>query len=170
VTRAVRTRSLRMRFLKSTNVFSLGVLVALGLAGAAGQGKRSPLPDAPGKEVVKKLCAICHEIETVVASRRTRIGWERSVEDMIARGAKGSDDEMDAVIEYLSTYFGKINVNTAPVDELEKSLGLSKVEAQSITTYRERNGKIKNFEELTKVPAVDVEKLQAKRNLIAFAL
>ena len=170
MTGAARTRSLRMRSLKSTNVFALGVLVALGLEGAAGQGKQSPLPDVPGKEVVRKLCATCHEIETVVASRRTRIGWERSVEDMIARGAKGSDDEMDAVVEYLATYFGKTNVNTAPVDELEKSLGLSKAEAQAIAAYRERSGKIKNFEELTKVPAVDAGKLQAKRSLIAFTL
>jgi len=158
-----------MRFLKSTDGFALCALFALGLEGAAGQGKQ-PFPDAPGKEVVKKLCVTCHEINTVVASRRTRIGWERSVEDMIARGAKGSDEELDAVIEYLSTYFGKINVNTAPVDELEKSLGLSKMEAQAIAAYRERIGKIKNFEGLTKVPAVDVEKLQAKRNLIAFTL
>jgi competence protein ComEA len=170
VTGAVRTRSLLMRFLKLTNVFALGVLVAFGLEGAAGQGKQSSFPEAPGKAVVKKLCGKCHEIEAVVASRRTRIGWERSVDDMIARGATGSDAELDAVVEYLSTYFGKTNVNTAPVDELERSLGLSKVEAQAIATYRERNGKIKNFEELTKVPAVDVEKLQAKRNLIAFIL
>src|SRR5437773_1586986 len=112
VTGAVRTRSLRMRFLKSTNVFALGVLVALGLEGSAGQGKQSSFPEAPGKAVVKKLCGTCHEVEAVIASRRTRIGWERSVDDMIARGAKGSDDEMDAVVEYLATYFGKTNVNT----------------------------------------------------------
>jgi len=159
-----------MHFLKSLNVFAIGVLVALGLQGAADQGKQSSFPEAPGKSVVKRLCGKCHEIEAVVASRRTRIGWERSVEDMIARGATGSDDEMDAVVEYLATYFGKTNVNTAPVDELEKSLGLSKAEAQAIAAYRERNGKIKNFEELTKVPAVDGDKLKAKRNLIAFTL
>ena len=169
MTGAARTRSLRMRFLRSINICALGVLV-LGLGRAAGQGKQSLFPDGPGKAVVKKLCGTCHEVETVVASRRTRIGWERSVDDMIARGAKGSDEEMDAVVEYLATYFGKINVNTAAVEELEKSLGLSKAEAQAIATYRERNGKIKNFEELTKVPAVDAEKLHAKRNLIAFTL
>jgi len=159
-----------MRFPRSIHAFALAVLIALCLGGAAGQGKPSVFPDAPGKAVVKKLCGTCHDLETVVASRRTRIGWERSVEDMIARGAKGSDDEMDAVVEYLATYFGKTNVNTATVDELEKSLGFSKTEAQAIAAYRERNGKIKNFEELTRVPAVDAEKLQAKRNLIAFTL
>jgi mono/diheme cytochrome c family protein len=85
----------------------LALLVLPGLESAAGQAKAPQLPEAAGREVVKKVCANCHEIETVIASRRTRIGWERSVEDMIARGAKGSDDELDAVVEYLATLFRK---------------------------------------------------------------
>jgi competence protein ComEA len=138
--------------------------------GASSQEKQGPLPEAPGRDVVQKICAACHEIETVIASRRTKIGWQQTVEDMIARGAEGSDEEMAAVADYLATYFGKVNVNTAPAEELEKSLGLAAKEAQAITAYRERNGKIKDFEELKKVPGVSAEKLQPKRGLIAFSL
>ena len=123
-----------------------------------------------GATLYKQICATCHEIETVISSRRTRIGWERTAEDMIARGAEGSDEEMDAVVEYLAAYFGKVNVNTATAEQLAKSLDLSAKEAQAISVYRERNGKIKDFEELKKVPGVGAEKLQAKRGLIAFSL
>ena len=159
-----------MRFPRSSTVPVLALLVLLSHGAAAGQAKASQLPEATGREVVKKLCATCHEIEAVIASRRTRIGWERSVEDMIARGAKGSDEELDAVVEYLATYFGKTNVNAASTEELEKSLGLSAKEAQAIAEYRRQNGKIRDFEELKRIPSVNAEKLQTKRSLIAFSL
>jgi competence ComEA-like helix-hairpin-helix protein len=76
---------------------------------------------------------------------------------------------MAAVVAYLTRYFGKVNVNTATVQELEKTLELSGKEAQAIAAYRERNS-IKDFEELKKIPGVSAEKLQAKRSLIAFSL
>jgi quinoprotein glucose dehydrogenase len=56
------------------------------------------LPDGPGKETLQKACASCHEIETVISIRRTRIGWQLSVDDMISRGAEGSDEEMSAIV------------------------------------------------------------------------
>jgi competence ComEA-like helix-hairpin-helix protein len=136
---------------------------------ALGQETPGTLPDAPGKEQVQKICAPCHEIETVIGSRRTKIGWQQSVEDMVGRGAEGSGEDMAAVVAYLTRYFGKVNVNTATVQELEKTLELSGKEAQAIAAYRERNS-IKDFEELKKIPGVSAEKLQAKRSLIAFSL
>ena len=128
------------------------------------------LPDAPGKAVVMKTCTPCHEIDSVIASRRTKIDWQQSVDDMIGRGAEGSADEMNAVIEYLVRYFGKVNVNTASAEEMARTVGLPAKEAQAIAAYRERNGKIKDFEELKQVPGVRAEEIQAKRGLIAFSL
>lgn len=128
------------------------------------------LPDAPGKQVLVRICASCHEIETVIGSRRTKLGWRQNVDDMISRGAEGSEEDMDAVVAYLTAYFGKVNVNTATVQDLVKVLELSGKEAQAIVSYREKNTKIKDFEELKNVPGVSAEKLQAKRGLIAFSL
>jgi competence ComEA-like helix-hairpin-helix protein len=127
------------------------------------------LPDAPGKDATQKICANCHEIDTVVSSRRTRIGWQRMVDEMISRGAEGSEDEMAAVVAYLTAAFGKINVNTASSTELQKILGISDKEAVAITKYRDQNGKYKNFEELEKTPGIVPEKLREKRTLIAFS-
>src|SRR5215831_15727843 len=98
---------------------------ALALAIASGLSAQTHLPEGPGKETVQKICGNCHEIETVISSRRTKIGWQRMVEDMIGRGAEGSEDDMSAVVAYLTNWFGKINVNTAPAGDLEKALGLS---------------------------------------------
>jgi competence ComEA-like helix-hairpin-helix protein len=154
---------MRCRKRAALAALAFGVLVGA-------QEKQSALPDGAGKDVVQKLCSSCHEVEAVIASRRTRIGWERNVDDMISRGAEGSDEDMSLVVEYLTRYFGKLNVNTATTADMEKSLNLSAKEAQAIAEYRERNGKIKDFEELKKVPGVSAEKLLSKRGLIAFTL
>src|SRR5689334_949998 len=60
------------------------------------------LPDGAGKEATKKICGNCHEIATVISARRTRVAWEHMVEDMITRGAEGSDEDMEAVVSYLT--------------------------------------------------------------------
>jgi cytochrome c oxidase cbb3-type subunit 3 len=45
---------------------------------------------------------MCHPFEYVVAVRRTRAQWEATVENMIGRGARGTNAEFAAVIDYLS--------------------------------------------------------------------
>jgi competence ComEA-like helix-hairpin-helix protein len=144
--------------------------LTVGSMTVAGQEKESTLPDGPGKESLVKVCSNCHEVETVTATRRTRIGWQQMTEDMIGRGADGSEEEMAAVVSYLTTFFGKVNINTASAQQLEKTLDFPAKEAQAIVAYREKNGKISDFEELRKVPGVSADKLQSKRPLIAFAL
>jgi competence ComEA-like helix-hairpin-helix protein len=119
---------------------------------------------------VQKICTGCHDIGTVTGSRRTKIGWQQNVEDMVGRGAEGSEADLQAVVEYLTAHFGKLNVNKASEKEMQSFLGLSESEAQAIVSYREQNGSIKDFEQLTKVPGLSAEKLQTKRSLIAFSL
>ena len=148
-----------MRFLNALLFLTL-------LPGIRAQTK---LPDAPGKEAFKKVCVVCHELETATASRRTKAGWERMIDDMIDRGAEGTPEEMDAILTYLTTAFGKVNVNTASAAELQKALELSAREAQAILSYREKNGNYKTFEEVLRTPGISTEKLQEKRGLIAFS-
>jgi competence protein ComEA len=131
-------------------------------------GQDSPLPAGAGKQAVEKVCSGCHEIDAVIMVRRTKIGWEEIVSDMAARGATGSDEELSAVVQYLTEFFGKININAAPAKDLEQFLGIEGKEPQAIVDYREKNGKFKDLEQLKKVPGVSGEKLQEKQRLIAF--
>jgi competence ComEA-like helix-hairpin-helix protein len=150
-------------------LYFVSLLIA-GALGADGQAVSARLPEGEGKAAVKKVCTNCHEVESVVGSRRTRIGWERNVEDMVSRGAEGTEEEMEAVVAYLTRFFGKVNVNTATAKQLQTSLGFSEKEAQAIVAFRDQNGNFKDFEQLKKVPGIDLEKLQAKRPEIAFSL
>jgi cytochrome c oxidase cbb3-type subunit III len=52
-------------------------------------------------------------VETVTAQRRTRAQWQENINSMIARGAKGSEQEFALVLDYLSAQYGRVPA-TAP--------------------------------------------------------
>ncbi len=64
------------------------------------------LPEGPGREVVLRACSQCHSLENVLRSRLTRRQWEARIDEMLGRGAKLTDEEIDLVAEYLSVNFG----------------------------------------------------------------
>jgi competence protein ComEA len=147
----------------------LGIVAPLlQLLSSAAAAQDSLLPAGVGKPVVEEVCSGCHELDTVIMARRTKTGWEDIVSDMATRGATGTDDELSAVVQYLTQFFGKINVNTASAKELEQFLKLEEKVAQAIVDYREKNGKFKELEQLKRIPGVNAEQLQEKRQSIAF--
>ena len=135
---------------------------------AATQSNDQLLPAGPQKDSMVKLCVGCHEIDLVVARRHTREEWDGVVEDMIARGAKGSEEELALIAEYLSKYLGKVSVNTASAKELQDGLKISDKDAQAIVSWREQHGKFKSFEEVRKVPGLDAATIADKRGWMAF--
>jgi competence protein ComEA len=132
-----------------------------------------PLPDGPGKAETQKLCSQCHDMDRSVSLRQDRAGWRKTIEKMLAFGAKASDQEFNAVLDYLATNFPaddvpKINVNKAAAIEFESGLSLLRSQAAAIIRYREKNGPFKSIEDLKKVPGVDVEKIEAKKDRLTF--
>ncbi len=63
------------------------------------------LPDGPGKDVVKRMCSSCHGLEVVTGTRKTKERWQNTVDVMVSRGATGTDEEIDLVINYLADHF-----------------------------------------------------------------
>jgi mono/diheme cytochrome c family protein len=68
---------------------------------------QTALPEGEGKKLVERICNECHGPENYVKKRLTKDGWEKVVQDMIEKGAQGTDAEFDIVVEYLSKHFGK---------------------------------------------------------------
>jgi len=52
------------------------------------------------------MCTTCHGAATFAASRMSRQEWKAEVDNMIARGARGTDAEVQAVIDYLARNLG----------------------------------------------------------------
>jgi len=128
------------------------------------------LPAGPGKDATVKVCSGCHGVGVVASLRLTREGWAGVIKDMVREGAKGTDEELAVVLDYLSANFlgeapRPINVNTAPAIDLESVIGLLRSEARALITYREKTP-CKAVEDLKKVPGLDFKKIEAAKDRI----
>ena len=129
----------------------------------------SPLPDAPGRALTVKLCGDCHEVGTIIGTRRTPGGWRRSIDDMVVLGAVFSDDEIEEVVAYLSPHFGHVNVNTASAEDLVLVLGLTDDQAAQIVTARQPSRPFASLANLVGVAGLDAAFLERHRLRIVFA-
>jgi len=125
------------------------------------------LPDGPGKAEVLKICRDCHELDTITIENRTKDGWKKTVAKMGDRGAEGTDEQFEAVVNYLTKNFGRINVNKASAEEIVAGLDFSVKEAEAIVQYREKNGAYKNWRDLKNVDGLDAARVEAKKDHIA---
>ncbi len=73
----------------------------------ASKKERTDLPDGPAKELFIRVCEKCHGSENVVRARYTREKWGSVVDDMVSRGAEGTDEELEKIVDYLAANFGK---------------------------------------------------------------
>jgi mono/diheme cytochrome c family protein len=63
------------------------------------------LPDGAGKAIVQKMCVGCHSLKTVTSNHATKEQWSETVQQMVSRGADGTDEEIATVIDYLAKNF-----------------------------------------------------------------
>jgi len=151
---------------------------------------QTPLPDGPGKQLVQEVCgSSCHGSESWSELRLSKEDWDPLVRDMSSRGEARSDADINLITTYLAKNFGpekaaeaaapqaaspeskaieKINVNKATAKELETALALSSKDAESIVSYREKNGNFKDFDDLKKVPDIDAKKLDEGKDKLAY--
>ena len=144
------------------------VAAILGARHAAAQ-----LPEGPGRKETVKLCSQCHAADVVMSVGQDRAGWAATLRKMSALGARGTDEEFGAVLEYLAARFPaqelpRINVNTATAIELESGLTLRRSQAAAIIAYRSQHGKFSSLEDLKKVPGVDAAILETKKDRLTF--
>jgi competence ComEA-like helix-hairpin-helix protein len=94
-----------------------GFLTFTVLCVATPQG-RTPVSDAAGKAVVQKMCVGCHSLNVVTSKRATPDQWSAVVQQMVSRGAEGTDEQIDTVVRYLSDNYGpqspRAGASTAP--------------------------------------------------------
>jgi competence protein ComEA len=167
-----------LKLLTAVSVATLFVCTVV----VAGQGTAAPnptpsgegLPDGPGKDVMVRTCGVCHEPRRAASVRLTRDGWSSVIDDMVRRGAKGSDQDLANILDYLTTNFlgeapRPLNINSAAQIDFESVLELLRREAAAVVAYREKHGAFKSVDDLKRVPGLDFRKIDSKRDrIVAF--
>jgi mono/diheme cytochrome c family protein len=97
--------ALRIPFALLSGIWMLGGLVPL--AGA----ETKQLPEGPGKVTMQRICSGCHAPEIVIGKHLDKTGWEQVVSSMVDKGANGTDDEFNQIVDYLAANFPKTSAN-----------------------------------------------------------
>jgi competence ComEA-like helix-hairpin-helix protein len=151
-----------------TVAIACGLILSIGVAAGSQQGDVSKNGGSKnGEEVFLNRCSSCHETERALVAPRTRKGWESVLAEMANMGAQLEPGEQDAILAFLTERHGLVNVNTANAEELV-GLGLSRKDADTIGSYRTDHGPFADFAALQRVPGLDVDRLNAVRERVAF--
>jgi DNA uptake protein ComE-like DNA-binding protein len=148
-------------------------LALLALAAAPAAARAQTLPDGAGKAEVQKLCSTCHPAERGASVRLTRDGWQDVMTRMVGLGMKGTDEELNAALEYLATHFkgeaaAPLNVNRATPVQLQSIAGLLRSESAALIAHRAKTP-CKTLEELKAVKGLDFAKIEKRRDrLVCF--
>ncbi len=152
---------------------TLAVLSAVPLL-VTSASARGQLPDAPGKDVMVRVCGTCHEPQRSAALRLTPDAWRDVVAKMVTLGAKATDEELAQIQSYLVEHFKgealqPLNMNSATAVQLESVAGLLRKEAAAWIAHRNKNGPCKSVEDFKKVPGVPFKKIDERRDrLVCF--
>src|ERR1700731_1974591 len=66
------------------------------------------LPAGPGKSDLEMVCTPCHSTDQIIKKgRRTAAQWQEVVMQMTAFGAVGSNAQMAAILQYLTSNYGR---------------------------------------------------------------
>jgi len=92
------------------------VLATLSL-GACAQGSPTPAASGPTPPagptaavaspelLLQQRCVDCHSLDRITSASKTAAEWERSVQRMMAKGARLSAGESAALVEYLAANY-----------------------------------------------------------------
>jgi hypothetical protein len=115
-----------------------------------------------------KICSACHGMQMVMDTPRDYDTWHDTVQKMIDRGARGTPNEFDLVMDFLFQNMTPVDVNHADRDTLAAILHTSQGAADAIIARRATRP-FKDLAELeTAVPGLDKTVLEAKKRMIYF--
>jgi cytochrome c5 len=97
-------------------VLMLLVVAAIGVACAQAPAATTPAPAAPaaepaadldGEALVKDRCVGCHDLTRVEAATKTEADWASTVQRMVDKGTRLSEEEQAAIVQYLAATYPK---------------------------------------------------------------
>ena len=115
-----------------------------------------------------KICSGCHGMQIVTDTPRDWDAWHDTVQKMIDRGARGTPEEFDLVMDFLFQNVTPIDVNHADQETLMAILHAPQPAAQAIIARRSSRP-FKDLADLEgAVPSLNRVLLDAKAKMIFF--
>ena len=137
------------------------------LAGAPAQGQQAASEATTPEAAAVKICSGCHGMQLVTDTPRDWDAWHDTVQKMIDRGARGTPDEFDLVMDFLFQNVTPIDVNHADQGSLMGILHTSQQTADAIIARR-ASRPFKDLADLESMPGLDKTVLEAKKQMIFF--
>lgn len=159
--------SRRLRYRRAI-ALSAGLLLSPSSWADQAAGRPHPEPTlVRERQSLKAVCTKCHDLEVVTDSPRDYDAWRETVQKMVDRGASGTDDQFEDIMDYLHRTLTTINVNSADADELSIVLKVPDSTAEAIVARRTKE-KLRDLDDLKSVPGVDPAIVDLKARLIFF--
>ncbi len=115
-----------------------------------------------------KICSGCHGMQMVMDTPRDIDTWHDTVQKMIDRGARGTPEEFELVMDFLYLNMTPIDVNHADADSLMAILQTDRPSADAIVARR-ASRPFKDMADLqASIPALDRKLLESKKRMIFF--
>jgi mono/diheme cytochrome c family protein len=115
---------------------TLGLILPIAAQTPIAAPNPDPLPDGAGKPIVQRMCTGCHSLKTITSKHATKEQWSMIVQQMVSRGADGTDEEIEQVINYLAANFPPEKDKTPTPPAISRVLNLSKTQLDSILNRR----------------------------------
>jgi competence protein ComEA len=116
---------------------------------------------------LQAVCGNCHNLQIVLNAPRSLGDWRDTIQKMVDRGARGTDDQYDDILDYLHRTMTTIDVNSAVADELATVLD-APYSTVKLIIARRASKKFVDLTDLKAIPGVDAATLDAKAKLIYF--
>jgi mono/diheme cytochrome c family protein len=135
----------------TVRIVMAGIVVAFAgmvVVAAGRQAPQSPppagslaiaLPEGEGRALVTRACGGCHEPALVMFTREDEEGWKVIVNDMIARGAKATAEEIEVMSAYLAAHFNRQST-FAPLKYVGAAAATARDEGQLFAAGKEIYG------------------------------
>jgi len=115
-----------------------------------------------------KICSSCHGMQLVTDTPRDYDAWHDTVQKMIDRGARGTPEEFDLVMDFLFMNVTPVDVNHADADSLMAILHTDQKAAEAIVARRAARP-FKDLADLeSSIPGLDKALLESKKRMIFF--
>lgn len=98
---------------------------------------------------------------------QSRDEWIDTIQKMVERGARGTDDQFRHILHYLAENQMSVNVNTASVEDIAMVLGVPGMVAHAVVARRATKP-FTGIADLLSVRGIDANRVRARRDRIGF--